>query len=440
MTFYSIFYLIIAAALLLYTARHRFDLIAVAALCFIVYTIYCIPGTGIAGFYRPRLSPALYYSVYVQMAVILAASVIIRSGREEKPRTPWLTDEGIRPGQEDILHRSFRLYTIVIALFALLNVATIGVSTFLSGKGSVWGKANILYIISLYGAYPSFAYGIHKRDKFIWMLSLLVELTIFIAGARAFTATLLIMIICEMGSSLWKERKGNVKLYVWGALLVLFMVLYRAVDTQVMSGDFAGVLTTLKDPATWASALELNEPRVIIANYDYVLTHHVHFPLGDVVYRIIDFVPGMTKMIPIPLTFPEYFSNWLMAQENASAGVGGTIWGEGYAMFGWAGIPLLTAVWMALLGFANKHMDFHKPYSYFIVASATYLSWYISRLDFNRVAQSLKVMFLCFLIWQTIFLIQGGEVVFRRFSLLLGRPRLKRRPAWRCGSVKEVSR
>jgi len=167
---------------------------------------------------------------------------------------------------------------------------------------------------------------------------------------------------------------------------------------------------TLLNGNTWLEALEFNEPRVIIANYDYALTSGIRLPLGDVIYRIIDFVPGLPSLIPIDLAYPEYFSDWLFTELQGSAGVGGTIWGEAHAMMGIVGVILFTCIWMQFVGLANKHLNYHKPYSSFLIAEGTYLAWYINRLDFNRVGQSVKITLLCFLLWLGIYFLLGGEI------------------------------
>jgi len=145
--------------------------------------------------------------------------------------------------------------------------------------------------------------------------------------------------------------------------------------------------------------------------------------LEDVIYRIIDVVPGMTALFPIELGYPEYFSDWLTESVHGSAGVGGSFWGESYAMWGPVGVVLFTALWMVWLRFANNHLDHHKPYSSFVIALATYHAWYINRLDFNRVGQSIKVMFLCFLIWSCFYLMLGGELkIGKRIRIKLCKP------------------
>ena len=416
MSVYSIVYIIIAGILLLYTLKNRLDLLCISAVCFVVYSIYCIPGIGKSGFYRPDLSPMLYYCIYAQMLIILAFSYIAnRVSVHRRNAASSLPCEAIQSTGDDENHKklidyTFYAYTAVIVLFALVNIVSIGVSGFMAGKANVWEQSNVLYVISLYGTYPSFAYGIHNRKKWIWIPSLAVELTIFFAGSRAFAATMIIIAMCELGSRRWKDYKGNIRLYILGGIAIVFLLVYRMVDESIMSGDIAGAMATLSNAETWKTALEFNEPRVIIANYDYVLVKGFRLPLADTMYRIFDFIPGLNSALNIHLSYPEYFSDWLMAGVHGSAGVGGSIWGESYAMFGVFGIMLFTVLWLMFVKACSKHLDYHKDYSYFIVAVGTYLSWYINRLDFNRVGQSVKITFFCFLIWLAIYLVLGGKI------------------------------
>ena len=422
MNVYSLIYIVLAAILLLYTAMHRMDLLCVAAVCYIVYTIYCIPGIGISGFYRPKLSPQLYWCVYSQLLLILLVSAILRN---KEKRKDTLIRQGIKADEEKvnekIVYFSFLLYTAVIFAFALVNIVKVGFSGFASGKLNVWEQTNVFYVISLYGTYPAFAYGIHKKKKLIWIPCLFVELTIFFAGSRAFAATMVIIFLCERGSLLWKNRKKNFRIYILGALAVLFLLIYRMVDKQIMSGNIEGVFQTLSKPSTWAVALEFNEPRVIIANYDYVLTQKFRLPAGDVVYRIIDFIPGLSSLLHIDLKYPEYFSAWLQQEVHGSEGVGGTIWGESYAMFGYPGVFFATILWLVFVKACSKHLNYSKSHSYFVVAIGTYLSWYINRLDYNRVGQACKVMLFCFLIWSAFYLCLGGVFHFKKTAFSINK-------------------
>lgn len=413
MSIYSIIYIFIAAVLLIYTLKNRLDLLCVSAVCFVVYSMYCLYGYGKSGFYRPSLSPMLYYCVYVQMFIILLFSVVVnyinRKRRSEVHLELAAEPKPVKTTNK-YLDWSFYAYTAVICLFALVNIASVGISGFAAGKANVWNNTNVLYIVSLYGAYPSFAYGIHNGKKLMWIPSLLIEMTIFFAGSRAFVTTMAVIFLCEKGTEFWNKYKGNIKMYALGGAGIVFLLVYRAVDESIMKGDMGAVVATLSNPTTWTKALEFNEPRVIIANYDYVLTQHFKLPLGDIIYRLIDFVPGTTSIFPIRLKYPEYFSTWLEQEVHGSAGVGGTIWGESYAMFGVFGILLFTCIWLFFIKTCSKHLDYHKPYSYFLVSVGAYLAWYINRLDFNRVAQSLKVTLLCFLIWAALYLIFSGSI------------------------------
>ena len=417
MTYYSVIYILIIIAMIVFIIRHKIDLLSVATVCYIVYTIYCIPGIGISGFYATKLSPKLYWSVYAQCIIVLLFSILVR--RKERNSLNSKKSFAVKAEESSTLIRSFYIYTYIIVAFAAVNVLRIGFAGFAAGKANVWEESNIFYILSLYGAYPSFAFGLHNRKKGIWIPSLLVELTIFFAGSRAFATTLVIILLCERGRELWEKRKQNFKIYMLGAIGIAFLLMYRMVDQQIMAGDIAGVLETLKQPGSWLEAFEFNEPRVIIANYDYVLTTGFRLPFGDSLYRILDFVPGLTSIIPIKLEYSDYFSAWLQDTLHAVRGVGGTIWGESYAMLGYGGILIFTLIWLTIIYRCNKHLDYHAPISYFIVALGSYYAWYINRLEFNLVGQAFKVFILCLFIWAVPYLILGGNIKVGKIRIQL---------------------
>ena len=66
--------------------------------------------------------------------------------------------------------------------------------------------------------------------------------------------------------------------YILGGTAVIFLLIYRKIDTYIMIGDISGAIRILRNPLIWAQALEFNEPRVIIANYDYVPVSYTHLP------------------------------------------------------------------------------------------------------------------------------------------------------------------
>lgn len=428
MSIYSTVYLIISIILISHTMKNRLDLLSVCTICFIVYSIYCIPGMGISGFYRPSLSPKLYYLIYTQMFTILAFSMMTRQREKYKSKkrndlnkkkfkvNPIGTFIKGESGNKT-LDTSFKIYTAIMVIFVMINIFKVGFSGFAAGKETVWEQTNILFIISLYGSFPAFAYGLHNKKKIIWIPSLLIELLIFFSGSRAFTATLIIIFICEKGYEFWKKRKSNLGICVIGGLAIAFLLLYRTVDTYIMKGDIGGAIQQLQEPLTWFTAFEFNEPRVIIANYDYALTTGIELPMGDIIYRFTDFIPGLNSLLSIKIKYPEYFSDWLTSSVHGSTGVGGSIWGESHAMFGIFGVIIFTLLWLCFVRFANKHLSYYKEYSCFIVSLGIYLSWYINRLDFNRVGQVTKITFMCFLIWGTIYLLLGGTIKIFNHSI-----------------------
>ena len=427
-TAYSFLYLFMAVLFFVYTIKNRLDILAVGMVCYVVYTMYCFFGYGIAGLYRPKLSATLYWLVFTQMAMLLVYTS--RKRRKDGPQYLKKPERCALPDEEAVNENkrvtvAFELYTAVIVFFALINMIPLGFSGFTQGKAIVWENVNVLYIVSLYGAYPSFIYGLYTKKKRIWIPALLIECGIFFAGSRAFLATMIVMFLCERGVAMWRKKQNNRSVFILGALAICFLLIYRTIDKNVLEGNLRDALHTLSMPKTWLKALEFNEPRVIIANYDYCITSGIQLPFGDIIYRIIDIVPGMTRLVPIKLQYPQYFSDWLTASVHGSAGVGGSFWGESYAMWGPVGVILFTAIWMVWLRLANNHLDHHRPYSSFVVALGTYHAWYINRLDFNRVGQSIKVMFLCFLIWAFFYLVLGGELkIGKKIRIKLCKPLL----------------
>ena len=208
---YSFIYLALVIVFFCFTIKNRLDILSVCMACFVVYSMYCFFGYGIAGLYRPQLSPALYGLVFLQMALILGitakarkedgAKYLVSPVKEEQ--SPAAIEENVR------VTRAYCLYTAVMVFFTLINIVPLGISGFAAGKANVWENTNVLYVVSLYGAYPAFAYGIHAGKKRIWIPALLIEMTIFFAGARAFLATMIVLFLCERGVAMWRKTQKN---------------------------------------------------------------------------------------------------------------------------------------------------------------------------------------------------------------------------------------
>ena len=198
---YSFIYLALVIVFFGFTIKNRLDILAVSMACFVVYSMYCFFGYGIAGLYRPKLSPILYGLVFLQMALILGITANARKKdgakyldlSEKETQTPAAVAENVR------LTRSYCLYTAVMVFFTLINILPLGFAGFAAGKANVWENTNVLYVVSLYGAYPAFVYGLHAGKKQIWIPAVLIEMTIFFAGARAFLATVIVLFLCERG-------------------------------------------------------------------------------------------------------------------------------------------------------------------------------------------------------------------------------------------------
>ena len=248
MTIYSIIYVSLVLILIIQCAKNRLDLLCVAGICYAVYSLYCAFGIGLSGAYSTRLSPILYTFVFIQISIITVFTFLIRKRKVclQVEKNDQSSKNLFRVGEiqlSDRLTTAYFIYTIIIAVFALVNILRIGISGLAAGKANVWNETNVFYVISLYGTYPSFAYGIHKGVKIIWIPAVLIELTVFFAGSRAFFTTMIIIFLCEKGSELWKKRKSNLKIAILGLLGIVFLLIYRSVDQLIMAGFFIPSLT-----------------------------------------------------------------------------------------------------------------------------------------------------------------------------------------------------
>ena len=96
-------------------------------MCFIVYSIYCIPGIGISGYYRPKLSHELYYLIYLQIFIIFIFLFITRAAEKGKTikfiKNNYLFEQKKETDVQypKILDTSFYIYTTIMVVFAVIN-------------------------------------------------------------------------------------------------------------------------------------------------------------------------------------------------------------------------------------------------------------------------------------------------------------------------------
>lgn len=121
------FYLIGIIILIICTLRNRLDILSVCTMCFIVYSIYCIPGIGISGYYRPKLSHELYYLIYLQIFIIFIFLFITRAAEKGKTikfiKNNYLFEQKKETDVQypKILDTSFYIYTTIMVVFAVIN-------------------------------------------------------------------------------------------------------------------------------------------------------------------------------------------------------------------------------------------------------------------------------------------------------------------------------
>ena len=139
MTIYSWIYIILSIMVIIAIMKGKIDLISVCGACYILYTMYCIFGIGIAGFYRPRLSHKLYYYVYCQLLIIFFYLVWKNYRDKTEIKNSLENAHSVESIKESrAMKLSFIAYTCVIAAFSFVNMARIGFSGFASGKANVW--------------------------------------------------------------------------------------------------------------------------------------------------------------------------------------------------------------------------------------------------------------------------------------------------------------
>jgi len=130
-------------------------------------------------------------------------------------------------------------------------------------------------------------------------------------------------------------------LYIAAAFAgIMFLAVYKSVYVAIKMGDFAAVRNRLLDNPLTDNALIGLEQFVTFAHLDFIFTYDYTLPCTNIWKLPIAFIPFMDELVDISSCGYNaqvqqiFFSSY-------SGGVAANIWAEFYAIFGYAGMPIV---------------------------------------------------------------------------------------------------
>jgi len=412
-------YVFIAACILMIikVGRRKLDFYSVGAICHILYNFHCVYGIVFISshevrnsyYYYSPIDTRVYIIVLVQMAIIYAA-MMINDKKSKKLTPPFIVDNYADKTKE-------RIYIIACGIawiIMIYNIMRIGVSNLNAEKSYIWSQVSSLYVTSNWLGMAVFTYALKNKKYLLALFGAGPVLLHFFFGSRAYFAVLCIIVILVKSERIKNSFHKNFKIYILGAITLVFILAYKKMYTAIKAGNFFEAIQVLIDPDTYAYVLRLGEPRIVLANLNYIVTNNVKLGLGDLLDRIISIVPYLNNVIR-PGKYVAV-STILRNDLSSTYGLASNIWGEFYALGSYFLLFVMFFLWIRMLGWGNKLITRRDWSSDFYMPLVAYFGFYIHRLDFVKAVGNAKMVVMAMILF-----LLAAIFVTRNFKIKLQR-------------------
>lgn len=417
----NVAFVILALIMIVYLTTRRIDLLSVAIVCLIIYNIYCATGYVYISshekahvyYYAGKIQTSVYLVVLTQMLFLLIYTI-----RYDKRKKLEMSSNETPQNRTTILddyetEKTFSIVSIICYIILFSNIATIGISGLSAAKAEVWAQTNILYSTGQWLSMSIFTYGMKSQKykySFIGLLPVLVHLFI---GSRAFFAVIAIVFLVYYGSRLKSSFRANIKLYILGFVGLFLIMIYKKIFAEVKALDIDSIRRILSDPDTYMWFFRWGEPRIVLANFNYVIENHIKLDGQSILNRIICFIPFLDNVFS---GGNRLMSSLVIGQLNSTYGLASNIWGEFYAIGSYPLIFFMYFIWIKIISTANDRLHDDDWTTNFLVPLTAYYSYYIHRMDFVKVVGNAKMLFFAMIIYWFIYSIGRRQFIIHNRS------------------------
>lgn len=402
-------YLFMCACLLMViilVIRRRIDFFCVAAIFLMIYNFHCVYGeifissheqVGVS-YYYSKILPQVYFIVIGQMA-FLAFYMLLNDYKEKEELKNNVKYKSfiVDSFDEETKYIIFKYLCAITWAIMLYNIFfKITLSYITADKSLVWKRIGGSYTLANWMGMATFAYGIKNKKYVLSLLSSAPVILHFFIGSRAYMTVLILIIIMNYSQSIGRSMIKHWKIILLGTGAGIFILVYKKIYELIKIKEFAAALDVLLDPETYSFAARLGEPRIILADLNYIIDKNIHLGMGAIWDRIIEIIPFASSIFTSNYTA---VSSLLKEGMSASYGLGSNIWGEFYAIGSYFGIFLMFFLWLKLLSWGNKCLRRNDYSSYFIIPAIVYIAFYIHRQDFVKVVGYSKGALCAFVIY-----------------------------------------
>jgi hypothetical protein len=247
---------------------------------------------------------------------------------------------------EDNRHEAIVLI-FLISVFGIYTLMT--PQLFEATKSDVLESTNrghyLFYSICSVGVIFSFLSGWKKNRDVLFISVIGLFLVLYIGHRSALAITVAGFIYLRFRNS----SLTNLKIWhVIGAFALVFaLAVYKSIYVAIKMGDFGAVRDRLLENPLVDNAVVGLEQFVTFAHLDFVVTYDYSLPCSNLWAIPISLIPFMDEFIDVSACG----YNVQVQQVFFSAypgGVAANIWAEFFANFGYAGIPLLVLILVAV--------------------------------------------------------------------------------------------
>lgn len=395
-------FLAACAVMVLKLLTRKTDFYSVGAICHMIYNFHCARGVVFvsshevrgAYYYYATIEPRAYMVILAQMLLLFVAMCM----KDKLAKRPNLRPLVIDKMSNRVRFTLFCVACLIAWIIMLVNIGRIGVSTLLLDKSKIWGKVSGLYITSNWLGMAVFAYGFKEKHYLLAALGTAPVLLHFFIGSRAYFVALSIVAFLIMTRRISNKRAFFRRLFLLLAAVAgfIFVLSYKRMLVFIKMGEFSNAFAVLKNPETYAYILRLGEPRIVLANLNYIIEHNVRLGATDWFDRIISILPFLNNLIRQNEYTP--VSAILRTSMNASYGLASNIWGEFYALGSYPLIAVMYLLWLRMLRWGDALVARKDWTSAFWLPLVAYLSFYIHRLDFVKAVGNAKMVLMAIIL------------------------------------------
>lgn len=403
----QILYIVLCLLIIYEVLLRNIDCISIAAISYMLYTSNCIigkvwiPQSGINAYYA-NISIQTYTLIYFQLLIIYIFLFKLRYKAVSgvKIKSFHYESSYINSVKDNKLYWIILVFLSYIIIFYYL-IFKVGLSVFFSyaSKGSILSETSMLFGLSIWGGLVCLLHYYLERNICGTILSSGIIILSVLLGSRAYIATAFVgvLLIKSFGwdnKKVVNKNKTKRRIILLGIIMLLFLIIYKLIYKEIRAGDFVGALKVISDSKTWIGLFDIDELRIVCADYNYTVDNHIRIPMLDVIARILSIVPFANDYIP--LSFPLRYSDFLQTSIHTTYGLASNIWGEAYAMGGSVFLLLFTLIWLNGLNAVNNRIKTSK--SPFLLTVVSYLCFYIHRLDWSQVMGCIKLVLVLYLL------------------------------------------